>query len=309
MEVVLAQPRGFCAGVVRAIKIVELALEKYGPPVYVKHPIVHNQHVVDRLAKMGAVTVDSVDQVPAGSTVVFSAHGSPPQDFDLAKERNLNVIDGTCPLVTKVHNEVKKYAKEGRSIIVVGHENHVEAVGTTQHALSTRARVALIEPEQKIDPGLSKTLRNRPVAVVTQTTLSQEDVALAVRRIKRAFPGAVVRNDVCYATTNRQQAVKKLAEEVDLILVVGSATSSNCNRLVEVAKLQGISAFLIETPDDLDRPQGWDEGLRIGVTSGASTPEELVEAVIARLKPSQVRHLDGPAEDITFVLPKELREV
>lgn len=306
MEVVVAQPRGFCAGVVRAIRIVEMALENYGPPVYVKHPVVHNEYVVRRLEALGAVTVDSVDEIPEGATAVFSAHGSPPADLEKARDRGLQLIDAVCPLVTKVHDEVKKYAAEGRSIIVIGHEDHVEAIGTTSHAQSTGTEVTLIDPDRKGQLNLSKK-QGKPPAVVTQTTLSQDDVAPAVRRVRQEFPDAVIRNDLCYATTNRQEAVKQLAEVVDVVLVVGSPTSSNCNRLVEVGTRAGITSFLVESPDDLLAPSRWDRSLRLGITSGASTPEDLVEAVIEKLKPDKVSYLDGPEENINFVLPKELR--
>lgn len=309
MEVVVAQPRGFCAGVVRAIRIVELALEKYGPPVYVKHPVVHNEHVVRRLEALGAITVDSVDEIPEGAAAVFSAHGSTPWDLDKARERGLQLIDAVCPLVTKVHNEVKKYAAEGRSIIIVGHQDHVETLGTLGHAAREHARVEVMEPEANAEDFISAALGSGPVAVVTQTTLSQDDVAPAVKSIKKNFPDAIIRNDLCYATTNRQEAVKQLAEVVDVLLVVGSPTSSNCNRLVEVGKRAGITSFLVESPDDLEGPTRWGRSLRVGITSGASTPEDLVEAVIERLHPDKVSYLDGPEEDFSFVLPKDLRDV
>lgn len=312
-EVIVAQPRGFCAGVVRAVKIVELALEKYGAPVYVKHAVVHNDHVVRRLEAQGAVTVDTVSEVPDGAVCVFSAHGSRPEEFGLAKSKDLRLIDGTCPLVTRVHNEVKKYAAEGRSIIVVGHEGHVEAIGTAAQAMAAGVRVALIEPDQEVDPTLAKTLHDKPVAVVTQTTLSQHDMGPVIGRIKAVFPEAAVRNDVCYATSNRQEAVAKLAvRRCDAILVVGSEQSSNCKRLVEVARYWGIKAVLIDGPDDpaLAEWMRWPlfGAQRIGLTSGASTPDDLVDAVIQKLKPEKVTWLDGPSEDFAFKLPEEVQD-
>ena len=311
LQVVVAQPRGFCAGVVRAIKIVELALEQRGQPVYIKHPIVHNRFVVDRLEHMGAITVDSLIEVPEGATVVFSAHGSTPGAYRDARERRLQVIDATCPLVTKVHNEVKKYAGEGRAIVVIGHSDHVETMGTVGHSSDSHARTVVLDPDQFDRDSLQFLqggVSGPEIAVVTQTTLSRDDVAPAVDQIKQHFPGAVVRDDICYATTNRQDAVKQLAQRVDIVLIVGSPTSSNCNRLVEVAKKEGLPALLIEGPDDVySFRQQWPLENRIGISSGASTPEDLVEDVIAKLNPEQVTYLEGPEESITFKLPKELQ--
>lgn len=316
MEVLVATPRGFCAGVVRAIRIVELALEKYGPPVYVKHPVVHNEHVVSRLEAMGAVTVDSVGEIPRGATAIFSAHGSPPGDLAEAQERGLNLVDAVCPLVTKVHNEVKKYGQQGRIIAVVGHEHHVEFEGTLGHAMAGGFDTFTVDPdkagsEEFLDlvSALAAAKDATEVAVVTQTTLSKDDVAPAVAAIRRRFPNAVVRDDICYATTNRQEAVKLLAQQVDLILVVGSPTSSNCQRLVETAVRQGTPAHLVQGPWDMPGESVLKNVERVGVTSGASTPEELVQSVIEQLQPDQVRQLEGPEEDITFTLPEELRDV
>jgi 4-hydroxy-3-methylbut-2-enyl diphosphate reductase len=299
MEVILSAPRGFCAGVVRAIEVVELCLERFNPPIYVKHQIVHNPYVVAALEKKGAITVEDVEEIPQGSTVVFSAHGSPPEDFQKAKDRNLRVIDATCPLVTRVHNEALKYSREGKKLVLVGHRGHAEVRGTMG-----QSPMVLIDDRHSSDvpswePGTE-------IAVLTQTTLSVDDTARAINRIKDRFPDAIIRNDVCYATNNRQEAVKKLAKVVDLILVIGAENSSNCNRLREVAESYGVPAYLINGANELK--DEWLEGVqRVGITSGASTPEVLVEEVIEALKPEDVSTLKGVDEDVTFVLPKELR--
>ena len=299
MKVYLGVPRGFCAGVVRAIDVVELALQKFGPPVYVKHEIVHNPHVVRSLEAKGAITVEKVEEIPEGANVVFSAHGSPPEDFAKAAERRLNVIDATCPLVTKVHNEARKYVREGRKIILVGHRGHQEVKGTMgqtdMHLVDDREPFRAPE----LAPGT-------PVTVLTQTTLSVDDTKRAIQQIKQNFSDVLVRNDLCYATTNRQAAVKELCELVDLVLVIGAPNSSNCNRLREVAEAHGVTAYLLNGPDEMD-PR-WFEGVHnVGITSGASTPEQLVEAVIDALHPEEVVTIDGVEEDVSFVLPKELR--
>ena len=299
MEVVLSSPRGFCAGVVRAIEVVELCLGKFGPPVYVKHQIVHNPYVVASLERKGAITVEDVEDIPAGSVVVFSAHGSPPQDFQKAKARGLNVIDATCPLVTRVHNEAKKYHREGRSVVLVGHRGHQEVRGTMGQAPMTLV-------DDQAEAALPNWDRDTPVVVLTQTTLSVDDTRDAVEEILRTFPDAVTRADICYATTNRQEAAKELAREVEIVLVIGAQNSSNCNRLREVAEAQGVPAYLINGPEDLDK--GWFEGIgRVGITSGASTPEVLVDEVIQALKPDSVTTTTGIEENVAFVLPKQLR--
>ena len=241
MEIILCSPRGFCAGVVRAIQVVEQCLAKYGPPVYVKHQIVHNPYVVEDLERKGAVTVETVEEIPPGSRVVFSAHGSPPEDFELARSRNLQVIDAVCPLVTRVHNEAIKYHREGRQVILVGHAGHQEVKGTMGQAPMTLV-------DETSDNRVPQWAPNTPVAVLTQTTLSVGDTEEAINAIKERFPQAEVRNDICYATTNRQDAVSKMASLVDLALVIGSQTSSNCNRLREVAVSLGIEAYLINGP-------------------------------------------------------------
>ena len=232
MKVYLGVPRGFCAGVVRAIDVVELALERFGPPVYVKHQIVHNPYVVQSLEDKGAITVEDVEEIPEGSTVVFSAHGSPPEDFDKASKRNLDVIDATCPLVTKVHNEARKYAGDGRQLILVGHRGHQEVKGT----MGQRA-MALVDDRERVE--LPEWSPDTPVTVLTQTTLSVDDTERSIEQIKERFPNVIVRNDLCYATTNRQIAVKQLCKFVELVLVIGAPNSSNCNRLRDVAEANG----------------------------------------------------------------------
>ena len=299
MEVILCAPRGFCAGVVRAIQVVEQCLARFGPPVYVKHQIVHNPYVVENLERQGAVTVETVDEIPPGSRVVFSAHGSPPEDFAQARARNLQVIDAVCPLVTRVHNEAAKYHREGRRLILVGHAGHQEVKGTMGQAPMTLVDDA---GQQPVPPWDDAT----PVAVLTQTTLSVGDTAAAIADIKERFPQALVRNDICYATTNRQAAVTQMAGQVDLALIIGAQNSSNCNRLREVALSQGIPAYLINGPDEIKSQ--WLQGkAKVGIASGASTPEELVDAVIAALNPEKVTLLEGVAEDVSFTLPGELR--
>ena len=311
VEVVLSSPRGFCAGVVRAIEVVELCLERFGPPVYVKHQIVHNPYVVAELERKGAITVEQVDEVPDGALVVFSAHGSPPEDFARAAARNLRVIDAVCPLVTRVHNEAQKYHREGKRILLVGHRGHQEVRGTMGQApmtliddtrpLSEQTDANPIAPSPG---GIDDT--DDAVAVITQTTLSVGDTAHAIAAIRRQYPNAVIRNDICYATTNRQDSVTRMAGQVDVVLVIGAQNSSNCNRLREVAEANGVPAYLINGPDEIN-PAWLSHARRIGITSGASTPEILVESVIAALSPDRVTHLAGAAEDITFTLPRALR--
>ena len=300
MEVYLASPRGFCAGVVRAVDIVELALERFGPPVYVKHQIVHNPHVVADLEAKGAVTVENVDDIPEGSVVVFSAHGSPPEDYSRAKARDLETIDATCPLVTRVHNEAKKYSREGKNIMLVGHRGHQEVIGTTG-----QTDMVLVDEREPLDTAAWP--EGQEVAVLTQTTLSVRDTERAITKIREQFPGALVRNDICYATTNRQEAATELAQLTELVLVIGAQNSSNCARLKEVAEAEGVPAYLINGPQEMDLD--WFAGVsRVGITSGASTPEKMVLAVIEALNPDQVIHIGEGEENITFTLPKELRE-
>lgn len=299
MEVILSAPRGFCAGVVRAIEVVEICLERYGAPVYVKHQIVHNPYVVTELERKGAITVESVEEIPTGSMVVFSAHGSGPEDFEQAKNRNLRVIDAVCPLVTRVHNEAKKYHREGKKVLLVGHKGHQEVIGTMG-----QVEMTLIGDDSVSD--LPDWDADTAVAVLTQTTLSVGDTAESIGAITDRFPEALVRNDICYATTNRQSAVMEMAVLVDLVLVIGAVNSSNCNRLREVAEAQGVPSYLINGPEEIE--PAWLDGVeKVGITSGASTPEVLVKSVIQALEPEKVTLLSGVEEDVSFTLPKELR--
>jgi 4-hydroxy-3-methylbut-2-enyl diphosphate reductase len=310
MQILLANPRGFCAGVDRAIDIVERALELFGAPIYVRHEVVHNRYVVDRLRSMGAVFVEELHEVPDDATVIFSAHGVSRAVQNEAQRRALKVFDATCPLVTKVHMEVARYAREGRDVVLIGHEGHPEVEGTMgQFDTSNGGRILLVETPQDVeridvrDPSR--------LAFVTQTTLSVDDTQKVVDALKRRFPDMASprKEDICYATQNRQDAVKQLVERCDLILVVGSPTSSNSNRLREIAAKAGIPGYLIDGPDDLKRE--WFEGkASVGVTAGASAPEVLVERVVAKLcewggEPPV--NLDGQPESIVFSLPKELR--
>lgn len=302
MQVLLSAPRGFCAGVVRAIDIVEICLERFGAPVYVRHEIVHNRFVVEDLRQKGAVFVEELEEVPDNSTVVFSAHGVPPSVWADAQARGLSVIDATCPLVTKVHLESKKFASEDYSVIVVGHEGHPEVIGTMGQSPDRSQLVGTIEGAERVtveDPD--------HVVALTQTTLSVDDTRAVIDVLKRRFPNIVARNDICYATTNRQLAVSALADKVDLVLVIGAQNSSNCNRLREVAEGMGVPAYLVDDAASID--PAWLEGVeRVGVTSGASTPETLVQEVVEWLEPTSLSTFQAVDENVTFVLPKELRE-
>lgn len=301
MEVVLAAPRGFCAGVVRAIDIVQLALQRYGAPVYVRHEIVHNKYVVESLRKRGAEFVEDVDDVPDGSTLIFSAHGVAPDVVTHAQTRGLRVIDATCPLVTKVHLESTKYATDGYSIVVIGHAGHPEVIGTMGQSPTNSYLVSTVEDVEQLDlPNPDK------IVALTQTTLSVDDTKDIVGALTNKFPNTRTRNDICYATTNRQSAVKALAEQVDVVLVIGAKNSSNCNRLREVAEEAGIPSYLIDDASQINPT--WLEGAqRVGISSGASTPEILVEDVINHLEPSSVSAVEVTKEDVAFVLPKQLR--
>ncbi len=300
MDIYLANPRGFCAGVVLAIDLVEIALEKYGAPVYVKHQIVHNPVVVSEVESKGAITVEQVSEIPENSVVVFSAHGSPPEDYILAKKKNIKVIDATCPLVTKVHNEAKKYSKEGKDIILVGHKGHQEVIGT-----SGQANMKIIDDREKFQ---LKKDKNKDVIVLSQTTLSVRDTEETVDKIKSVYPNALIRNDICYATTNRQEVTVKLANKVDLILVVGASNSSNCNRLRDVAIQSGTKAYLINSFDEINRD--WLKGVKkLGLTSGASTPDKLVYEIIKKLKPTKVYKFDDIEEDIKFEIPRKVKKL
>ena len=299
MKVYLGVPRGFCAGVVRAVDVVNIALERFGAPVYVKHQIVHNPHVVKSLEEKGAVTVEDVSEIPYGSTVVFSAHGSPPDDFAMARNRELNIIDATCPLVTKVHHEAKKYSDDGRRLILIGHRGHQEVKGT----MGQNEMYLLDEREGYRLPAWDP---DEPVTVLTQTTLSVDDTQKAIQEIRGHFSDVIIRNDLCYATTNRQIAVKEMCKEVEVVLIIGAPNSSNCNRLREVAESEGVRSYLINGTNELN--QSWFSGVEnVGVTSGASTPELLVEEVISFLNPDEVVRIDGVEEDVSFVLPMEIR--
>jgi len=305
MDILLANPRGFCAGVDRAIAIVEQALAQFGAPIYVRHEVVHNKFVVDDLKAKGAVFVDELAEVPAGCTVVFSAHGVSKAVRAEAAARGLTVFDATCPLVTKVHVEVAKMRDHGREIVMIGHRGHPEVEGTMgQSAVG----IQLVESVADVDALVVSDPAN--LAYVTQTTLSVDDAAAIVVALKRRFPRIVgpKRDDICYATQNRQDAVKFMAPQVDVVIVVGSPNSSNSNRLREVAANRGISAYMVDRADQLD-PR-WVEGkVRVGVTAGASAPEVLVREVIARLRElgaGNVRELAGTPETIVFPLPKGL---
>ena len=302
------RPRGFCAGVVRAVDIVELALEAYGAPVYVHHEIVHNTYVVEQLRRRGAIFVETIAEVPSGSVLVFSAHGVPPTVRTGAKERSLRIIDATCPLVTKVHLEALKFAREKRTIILIGHKDHQEIVGTSGEAPDRTLvvdSIAAVDALEVEDP--------ERLAFLTQTTLSLYDTQEIVARLRQRFPKILgpASDDICYATQNRQEAVEQVAKDVDLILVVGSQNSSNSNRLVELAERLSVKARLIDSATDID--PSWLEGVRrIGLTAGASAPEVLVEQVSERLAQfgfTDQRDLDLIREDVRFTLPSELASI
>ena len=304
-RLVRVRPRGFCAGVVRAVEIVEMALEAYGPPVYVHHEIVHNRYVVDQLRLRGAIFVESVEEVPAGAVLIFSAHGVPPTVREQAAALKLRVVDATCPLVTKVHLEALKFAREGRTIILIGHRDHQEIVGTSGEAPERTVVVGSVEEVDQLvvdDP--------KRLAFLTQTTLSLYDTQEIVARLRERFPAITgpASDDICYATQNRQEAVEQMGKAVELILVVGSANSSNSNRLVEVAKRDGIAARLIEDASDIDPT--WFNGVEsVGLTAGASAPEVLVEQVSERLAAlgyNDQSDLEFIREDVRFTLPSEL---
>src|ERR1051326_8811545 len=305
MEVLLANPRGFCAGVERAIEIVERALELHVAPIYVRHEIVHNRYVVDRLRAKGAVFVEELDEVPAGATVIFSAHGVAKAVQAEADRRGLHVFDATCPLVTKVHFEAKKMLREGYEIVMIGHHGHPEAEGTMGQSAVGMHLVETLEDVAALTVDAPEKL-----AYVTQTTLSVDDARVMVEALKARFPSirGPKRDDICYATQNRQDAVKFMAPQCDVVIVVGSPNSSNSNRLREVAEHMGAQAYMIDTAADL-RPE-WIAGKRrIGVTAGASAPEVLVNELIARLKAlgaQSVRALEGINETVVFTLPRGL---
>ncbi|HUH83939.1 MAG TPA: 4-hydroxy-3-methylbut-2-enyl diphosphate reductase [Stellaceae bacterium] len=307
MRVVLAQPRGFCAGVERAIEIVERAIEKYGPPIYVRHEIVHNRHVVERLRAKGAHFVDELSEIPPGSVTIFSAHGVSSAVEDAAADRDLPVIDATCPLVSKVHSEGQRYANQGREIILIGHAGHPEIEGTMGrisgkvHLISKAEEVAALRVS---DP--------KKLAFITQTTLSVDDTRAVIDALRERFPTIVGPDtkDICYATQNRQRAARELALDVDVVLVVGAANSSNSNRLREIAAEQGVPAYLIADADALD--PSWVKGAEsVGITAGASAPAELVQQLIDRLReltPVELETLPGITENVRFRMPPELAD-
>ncbi len=311
MDILLANPRGFCAGVDRAIEIVKRAIEMLGAPIYVRHEVVHNRFVVDDLKQRGAVFVEELDEVPDGATVIFSAHGVSQAVRAEADRRGLKVFDATCPLVTKVHFEVSRHCRAGRDVVLIGHAGHPEVEGTMGQWAREGARghiylvenVAMVEALEVSQP--------EAVAYTTQTTLSVDDTREVIAALRRRFPAieGPRHDDICYATQNRQDAVRELARHCDLVLVVGSANSSNSNRLRELSEREGVAAFLIDGAADID-PR-WVEGRRsIGVTAGASAPEVLVQGVVDRLRAlgaASVRDLHGEPEDMVFALPKELR--
>jgi 4-hydroxy-3-methylbut-2-enyl diphosphate reductase len=305
--ILVASPRGFCAGVSYAVEIVDLVLERYGPPIYVRHEIVHNRYVVDRLRGRGVRFVDDLAEVPPESLLIFSAHGVSPLVREEARERRLRVIDATCPLVTKVHVEALRYARDGFEILLIGHRGHVEVEGTLGHApdrmhlvetVADAERIAVLDPER--------------VAVVTQTTLSVDDTREILEAVRRRFPKvrAPTKDDICYATQNRQTAVKELARRSDIVLVIGSQTSSNANRLKEVAENEGTTARLVDDAQGID-PAWLKSATTVGLTAGASTPESLVQEAIGRLQSlgfGAVRDLTTATEHLTFPLPRELRD-
>lgn len=310
IQVTLANPRGFCAGVDRAIDIVDRALEIFGAPIYVKHEVVHNKFVVDELRNKGAIFVEELDEIPDDSTVIFSAHGVSQAVRKEANERSLKVFDATCPLVTKVHMEVTRFSKEGHECILIGHVGHPEVEGTMgQFDSSQGGQMYLVEDVEDVDD----LVINDPdhLSYVTQTTLSMDDTASVIDALRARFPNihGPKKNDICYATQNRQDAVKNLAKESDIVLVVGSPNSSNSNRLKEVAERMGLEAYLIDNETEINRD--WLKGKeKIGLTAGASAPAELVENVIAKLREwgaSAVINQDGKEENIVFSLPKELQ--
>ena len=306
MQVYLANPRGFCAGVDRAIEIVERALELFGAPIYVRHEVVHNRFVVDDLRNKGAVFVDELDQVPPGATVIFSAHGVSRAVREEAVRRGLNVFDATCPLVTKVHMEVVRHRNNGTECILIGHAGHPEVEGTMGQADTDMHLVESVE-----DVAMLKVRDESNLAYVTQTTLSMDDTTRIVAALRVRFPDikGPKKDDVCYATQNRQDAVKSLAKNVDVMLVVGSPNSSNSNRLREVAEGQGVRGYMIDGPQDIRRE--WLKGVkRIGLTAGASAPEQLVQQVVARLREwgaDNIEEQPGKIENISFPVPRTLR--
>lgn len=304
-RILLAAPRGFCAGVAYAIEVVDLALKVHGPPVYVRHAIVHNEHVVKSFEERGVVFVENIEDIPVGAVVVFSAHGVSPMVRSACVTRNLRVIDATCPLVTKVHREAVRYANQGYTILYIGHKGHVEAEGTMGEAPDRTILVETVDDAKNVEVG------NGKLAVLTQTTLSVDEVNEIMKVLRSRFPHLETpkREDICYATTNRQIAVKSLAKASDLVLVVGSTTSSNSNRLREVAEALGVPSYLLMSSEEI-LPEWRTDYETVGITSGASTPEELVESIIGGLLAGvdhvSVETLMTIEEDVTFIPPRDL---
>jgi 4-hydroxy-3-methylbut-2-enyl diphosphate reductase len=311
-EILLANPRGFCAGVDRAIEIVERALDLFGAPIYVRHEVVHNRTVVKCLRERGAVFVDELDQVPAGATVVFSAHGVPKAVQEEADARDLRVFDATCPLVTKVHVEVAKNADKGREVLLIGHRGHPEVEGTLGQYRPKGDKGAIYLVETMEDVATLEVENSEDLAFVTQTTLSVSDSRRIIEALRARFPAisTIRKDDICYATQNRQDAVKSLGEDCDVVLVVGSPNSSNSNRLREIAAATGVPAYLIDTADDIQRD--WLAGAaHVGVSAGASAPESLVREVVGRLRAwgaGSATEMDGEVEGVVFRLPIPLRQ-
>ena len=311
MDVLLANPRGFCAGVDRAIEIVKRAIENFGAPIYVRHEVVHNRFVVDDLKQRGAVFVEELDEVPDGATVVFSAHGVSQAVRSEEDRRGLKVFDATCPLVTKVHMEVSRHCRGGRDVVLIGHAGHPEVEGTMGQWRRDAGSGAIHLVENVDDVATLQLGQPQNVAYTTQTTLSVDDTRAVIAALRERFPAiqGPRHDDICYATQNRQDAVRDLAQRCDLVLVVGSANSSNSNRLRELAQRDGVEAYLIDDAGDID-PAWLADKHRIGVTAGASAPDVLVQGVLARLRDlgsAPARELDGEPESMVFALPKELR--
>ncbi|MDU7785887.1 MAG: 4-hydroxy-3-methylbut-2-enyl diphosphate reductase [Aggregatibacter aphrophilus] len=309
MKIILANPRGFCAGVDRAISIVELALEIHGAPIYVRHEVVHNRFVVNGLRERGAIFVEELNEVPDGAIVIFSAHGVSQAVRQEAKDRNLKVFDATCPLVTKVHMQVARASRKGTKAILIGHKGHPEVEGTMGQYGNQEGGIYLIESVEDI--AHLPVRQDDDLTFMTQTTLSLDDTAETITALKEKYPAiqGPHKNDICYATTNRQQAVRQLAKQSDLVVVVGSKNSSNSNRLAELASRMGVASKLIDDPNDI-QVNWFDSVQTIGVTAGASAPEELVQSVISRLKEfgvTTVEELQGLEENMFFEVPKELR--
>ncbi len=310
MEILLANPRGFCAGVDRAIEMVERALDRIGAPIYVRHEVVHNKFVVENLRQRGAIFTDHLEEVPEGHTVIFSAHGVSQAVRAQAKEKNLTVLDATCPLVTKVHIEVARHSRLGRECILIGHEGHPEVEGTTGQYNNPEGGIYIVESVEDVEKLQVK--NPGELGVVTQTTLSVDDTAEVLEAINKKFPKVISpkTEDICYATTNRQEAVRKIAPRSDVFLVVGSKTSSNSNRLRELAERFGCDAYLVDRASDVNR-EWFKDANTVGVTAGASAPEKLVQEVVAQLKGwggSEAQEIAGREETIVFPLPKVLRD-